>query len=195
MSLICIAIVGKDNAPLYLRDFDSNPLSCKTSGEKDTQNDVFGLFHRDFDLFNKSTTSTYLNNAMSLQNQLVMHSALDLFMEKIPSNGNKTMWLGLLGYIDECKIYGYLTSTKIKFMASIHDVHDGKDDLVREAGLKSLFSEIHNAFTQYTLNPFTKNNTKIQSSRFDTALTEVVSDYNDRYGKKGSNLGHLVDTV
>lgn len=184
MSLISLAIVGKDNTPLYLRDFDSNPSIYENSHEHEATTDYFESFIPGYDIFHGSKSSIYLNDSMSLQNQFIMHSALDLFEEKIPPCGSKTMWLGLLGSIDECKIYGYLTSTKIKLMVSIHDVDDGKDDLVREAGLKSLFSEIHNAFTQYTLNPLTKINSEIKSSRFDTTLTEVVCDYNDTYGKK-----------
>jgi hypothetical protein len=184
MSLISLAILGKDNTPLYLRDFDSNPSISEKSDEDEAQNDNdFALFNQHYTLPNGSKTLRYLNDTMSLQNQFIMHSAIDLFIEKIPPNGSKTMWLGLLGSIDECKIYGYLTSTKIKLMVSIHDIYDGNDDLVREAGLKFLFSEVHNAFTQYTLNPFTKIKSKIQSSRFDIALADIVCDYNDTYGK------------
>jgi len=109
MSLITFAVIGKDNAPLYLRDFVDASTSFYEQGEAsfdsngdDEQDDPFGFFEQ----------KRQLNQSSCLKNQFIIHSALDRFEELDDSNmvqqrqGLAKMWIGSLGIIDETKVYG-----------------------------------------------------------------------------------------
>ncbi len=128
--------------------------------------------------------------------KFIMHSALDRFEEEENNNlseralaGPNAMWIGLLGCFDQTKVYGYVTSTKIKFIASIEDTgtEEGNGLFLREAGLKVLFANLHELYVEYTLNPFSKvkGHTKICSRRFDDGIAKLVVTFNDSFGKKG----------
>lgn len=209
MSLVTLAIVGKDDAPLYLRDFDCDDhenhspsiatatqqqqreKSMRNDFGKEEEEDTFGFFE---------TNTKNMNESSSLKHQFVMHSALDRCEElvfpdpggattsttRISSIGPNSMWIGLLGSIGETKVYGYMTTTKIKLMASIEDSGDnGSKHFAREAGLKALFGNMHKLYIEYRLNPFSKitDNTKISSRKFDDGMTQLVNEFNNTYSK------------
>ncbi len=81
---------------------------------------------------------------------------------------------------------GYITRTKVTMFVSIQDVHDG-NELIREAGLKALFSECHENYVEYTLNPFSniRGQNKICSPRFDKVLEGIVANFNENFGHRG----------
>jgi len=204
MSLVTLAIVGKDNAPLYLCDFDDHEQyskskqkqqqqqqnSIRNDSEVDEENDdTFGFFE---------TNAEKMNESSSLKHQFVMHSALDRCEElvssdsgrsptsstRISSIGPNSMWIGFLGSIGETKVYGYTTTTKIKFMASIEDSDDnGRKHFARESGLKVLFGKMHKLYIEYRMNPFSQitDNTKISSRKFDEGMTQLVKTFNNKY--------------
>lgn len=58
------------------------------------------------------------------------------------SLGPNAMWMGCLDSIDDYKVYGYRTSTRITFLAALKDVEDGNKQLMRESGLKALFVSV-----------------------------------------------------
>lgn len=201
MSLITLAIVGKDNTPLYLRDFDDHVYhsklkqkqqqhnSIRSDYEEEENNDTFGFFESNTEKMNESS---------SLKRQFVMHSALDRCEElvssdsggassspiRISSIGPNSMWIGFLGSIGETNVYGYMTTTKIKFMASIEDSDDnGRKHFARESGLKVLFGKMHKLYIEYRMNPFSQitDNTKISSRKFDDGMAQLVKTFNDKY--------------
>jgi len=208
MSLVTLAIVGKENTPLYLRDFDfddneHNSLLTPTPQQQRQQhksmNNHSGIEDEDtFGFFETNTKN--MNESSSLKHQFAMHSALDRYEElvlpdprgsnnsttRISSIAPNSMWIGLLGSIGEIKVYGYMTTTKIKFMASIEDSDDnGKKHFAREAGLKAMFGNMHKLFIEYRLNPFSKitDNNKISSIKFDDGITQLVNAFNNTYSK------------
>jgi len=194
MTLVTLAIVDKDNTPLYLCDFKENIHSSSTHQQnnnsvssiiEDKDDDTFGFFEEN---------ARKMNESSSLKHQFVMHSALDRCEELVTPNaggsnpststGSNSMWIGFLGLIGETKVYGYMTTTKIKFLASIEDsVDNGRKHFAREAGLKALFGNIHKLYVEYRMNPFSKNtdNTKISSQKFDDEISELVKTFNDKY--------------
>jgi len=216
MSLVTLAIVGKDNTPLYLCDFDfddhahSSLLTPTPTQErrqqKSTSNDFrkeeqepsndFRKEEEEEDTFGFFETNTKnMNETSSLKHQFAMHSALDRYEElvfptsttRISSIGPNSMWIGLLGSIGETKVYGYMTTTKIKFMASIEDSDDnGRKHFAREAGLKAMFGNMHKLYIEYRLNPFSIRDTKISSRKFDDGMTQLVNTFNKTYSKPSS---------
>ncbi|GFH47489.1 hypothetical protein CTEN210_03964 [Chaetoceros tenuissimus] len=184
MSLSTFAVIGKDNSPLYLKEFPKESEVSKTETSQDTtdnQSDPFGFFE----------VKNEINKTMSLKNKFLIHSALDRFeeieesTEKQQSGANK-MWIGLLGSFDEKKVYGYVTSTRIKFFASMDDVEDGNEQFVREAALKALFANVHEFYIQHMLNPFSdvRNEKKIVSERFDLGIHDLIKSFNENFGKQ-----------
>lgn len=186
MSLLTFAVIGKDNSPLYLRDFDDSiyeqsEQSFDSNGNE--EEDPFGFLEQ----------KRQLNQSSSLKNQFIIHSALDRFGELHDSNtesqkpGPNKMWIGLLGHVDETKVYGYVTSTKVKLFASIEDVEDGNDNFVREAALKALFANAHEFYVEHTLNPFSdvRSQKKISSPRFDMGISDLVKTFNENFGRRG----------
>jgi hypothetical protein len=198
MSLVTIAVVGKENVPLYLRDFTAQEESSLYSGFTDDDED-FGAQETEemedpFGFFESKKSKP--NDSSSLKHQVIVHSALDRFdeltklenMKDRPTVGLNSMYIGLLGCYDELKVYGYNTSTKTKFMATVEDsIVDENQHFVREAGLKALFANIHELYVEYNLNPFSsiREKKKISSRRFNTGVRELVDTFNETYGKKG----------
>jgi len=109
MALVTLVVVGKDNSPLYLRDFVTQQESFYSDGsqqEEEQQEDPFGFFER--------SAISKPNDSSSLKHQFIIHSALDRFGELIhpkhmkdrPVMGPSSMYIGPLGCYDELKVYG-----------------------------------------------------------------------------------------
>lgn len=182
MPLVSLAIVGKDNEPLYMRDFTVGKSSSdrpESPNEIVEKPDPFGFF----------TMSNNPHESSSMRHQFIVHAALDRFEEITgPNSGNRwrtpgstgsdAMWVGLLCPMEELRVYGYLTNTNIKFMAVLEDEDARKQSGVSESGLKSLFASLHDLYVEYTLNPFSKIKSKIISLRFDDGVLKHVNIFN-----------------
>jgi len=185
MTLVSLAIVGKDNEPLYMRDFTVGKSSDQPESQdvKVEKPDPFGFF----------TMGNHPHESSSLRHQFIIHAALDRFEEITgPNSGNRwrtpgstgsdAMWVGLLCPMEELRVYGYLTNTSIKFMAILEDGE--KQAGVSESGLKSLFASLHDLYVEYTLNPFSKIKSKIISLRYDDGVLKHVNEFNGSENSK-----------
>lgn len=189
MALVSFAVVGRENEPLYLRDFDkdeASPAEGEGAGfaEASPEDDPFGFFTK---------SDARANESCSLHHQFIIHAALDRFEEitgpmagnrwRTPgATGSNAMWVGLLCPIEEVRVYGYLTNTSIKFMAVIKDGDDRRQS-IREADLKSLFANAHQLYVEYLLNPFSQLRGKIVSTKFDDGLKQHVQSFNEKCGE------------
>jgi len=210
MALVTLAVVGRDNEPLYIRDFvapNKNVVSSPKIGDEEKQEsedqesvsrtsvDIEELEDDPFGFFEYQSKN--INESCSMTHQFVIHSALDRFEEitalsigqrwRTPgATGTNAMWVGLLCPIDDMKIYGYLTNTGIKIMAAINDIGNANKQwsLAREGGLKGLFANMHELYVEYTLNPFSIIREKISSARFDHGVDNLVQEFNEAYGSK-----------
>jgi len=96
MSLVSIALVGKDNEPLYLRDFSSSPdQDNNNDGDEKADdataaNDPFGFFTTK--IF-KESSSPLCFQECALRHQFILHASLDRFEEitspSFPSSNNR----------------------------------------------------------------------------------------------------------
>lgn len=114
-TLTGIAIIGKNNEPLYLCD-------C----HKESSSDAAANIEDPFD-FKQALTEQ--RNSMSLQLQLVVYAALDSLEEMVSTGQTKqqpiikkpnvamTNWVGLLLELDGQAVYSSVTATNIKFFA------------------------------------------------------------------------------
>lgn len=129
MSLQCLAIVGKSNEPLYLRDIATIDEQSHNPDEE-KKDDVFGF------------SDAVANDSLSLRHEFMMHASLDLLEESIGlqprwrgQSKSNTKWIGRLWTMEDSCIYGYVTSTNVKFLAMVCDT----EEPIREVHLKTLF--------------------------------------------------------
>jgi Sedlin, N-terminal conserved region len=128
MALLCLAIVGKNNEPLYVHD-----MASQDDETNDDDVDIFGF------------SEVAANDSLSFRNEFMMHASLDRLAEIAGSpsqfrnrSGSNTKWIGLLCPMEDTCIYGYTTSTNIKLLAMIADIGEP----VGEAHLKALFVSV-----------------------------------------------------
>lgn len=122
MSLISLAIIGKNNTPLYLKEFFDENSSNDDLLVSEAQ--LFGLNDNTTNANTDTTTtgSSTKQSSCSLRQQFLLHAALDRF-EQIagppPGNawrapgvtGTDAMFVGLLCPVEDMRIYGK-TQTK-----------------------------------------------------------------------------------
>ncbi|CAM9107082.1 unnamed protein product [Ectocarpus fasciculatus] len=147
--IVCIAIIGRQNEPLFLRTY--------TDAEGEEEEDANLRLHN------------------------IVHSSLDVVGErKVGRKGSAgaadvstDMFLGHLCPIDEYRVYGYMTSTRLKLLAVLEDVND-----IREPELKRVFSTVHNFYVNYLRNPFSPLAKPVDSAKFRLSVDRQINDYN-----------------
>ena len=175
--LVGMAIIGKNNEPLYLcdcealgREEDANepPTTVPdhaTENQKEVEEDPFGFIH--FSLHH-----TEQRNSLPLSGQILMHAALDALEERIerPGGGKNGMpvirptassssppphWLGLLLHApsDGYSVYGYITATNLKLLALTKDVVPQQNAIASKL-IQNFLQEVHQHLIAYMLNPF-----------------------------------------
>jgi hypothetical protein len=192
MTLVSLAIVGKSNEPIFLKEFrDEHSIADIPEAE------LFGL-----NTVTKGGTDGFTTSAKecSLRQQFILHAALDRFEElagpppgfgwrEEGAIGTDGMWVGLLCPVDELRCYGYMTTTKIKLMAVVEDstttapssnnTTTHYQSQVMESEVKQLMIKIHQLYVEYTLNPFNNfGDAKITSTRFDKGVSDCIGQFN-----------------
>lgn len=80
-------------------------------------------------------------------------------------------FVGLLGPWEDLRLYGWMTTTQIKFLVAIQDTEiDG--DIV------GLLRKLHQIYVEYRLNPLGPLTGPIQSARFDEKVRRTIEAYN-----------------
>mmetsp|Transcript_27457 Transcript_27457/g.38639 ORF Transcript_27457/g.38639 Transcript_27457/m.38639 type:complete len:187 (+) Transcript_27457:35-595(+) len=178
MALLCLAVLGKENEPLYLRDVTRDFESDDEEKLAEEKEDYFGF----------ASNSETTENHLALRLEFMMHASLDKLEDitgQFPGRrwrnpgvtGPDANWIGHLCPMEDTRIYGYITTTNVKFLAMIEDSPEGIHPS-REGELKSLFSTVHELYVQYTLNPFSQIKEKIKSERFDEGVNACVEKFN-----------------
>ena len=122
MAAIGLGIIGKNNSPLYIRDFLSDgdgddydrdeavlfgmePLPASASASASASSECWFILHAALDRL-EQLTLTPVGRKKTIPN-----SAAN------PDNNNtNNSFLGMLLPIEETRVYGYLTNTNIKFI-------------------------------------------------------------------------------
>mmetsp|Transcript_26080 Transcript_26080/g.59242 ORF Transcript_26080/g.59242 Transcript_26080/m.59242 type:complete len:161 (-) Transcript_26080:271-753(-) len=134
MVLASIAVLGKENNPLYIRAFG------RGSKEEPSQDQLL-RFH------------------------FVVHTALDFVEEKVTAqksagassgasgsggaaSAKLDPYLGLLYPIEDLRVYGYSSTSKVKFIAVLDD------EEVKDAEMRAFFRRLHGLYVDTVANPF-----------------------------------------
>lgn len=194
MSAVSLAIIGKGNEPLYLREFGAEG----GGGVVDDDAALFGLTTTSNGNGNGNTItkSGGESTGCSLRQEFILHAALDRFVQlngpppgfawrhhnvgtaqqqqhAQHSSGGETdpQFVGLLGPWEDLRLYGWMTTTQIKFLVAIQDAEiDG--DII------GLLRRLHQTYVEYRLNPLGPLTGPIQSKRFDEKVRQTIESYN-----------------
>ncbi|KAL9182034.1 hypothetical protein ACHAXT_012377 [Thalassiosira profunda] len=176
MSLATLAVVGRDGAPLYLRDF----------AEGDNDGDLFG------DEIDVAETTQQQTAAWpcNVKYQFVLHAACQRLEESLKENkwrvpgatGAEACWVGFLCLSDNLRAYGYVT-TNARYITLVEDsIAPEKEQLqkARDGEVCTLMANVHKLHTESLMNPFTPLGTKITSKRFDAGVAGLANAFNSK---------------
>jgi hypothetical protein len=191
MSAVSLAIIGKANEPLYLRDF---------LGEENSVDDaaLFGL-PLPKDETDVASAAPRSDSLISLRQEFILHAALDRFVQvngpppgfgwrnassptTVTTTGTTTsspdpQFVGMLGPWDDLHVYGWMSTTHIKFLVALRD--DGGSTHYNK-NVSTLLRHIHQLYVEYRLNPLGPLTGPIQSKAFDRKIQQTVETYNQR---------------
>jgi len=134
MEIDCVAIVGKANNPLYIKNFTSSD---------------------------------------DLKYHYVVNTSLDVIEERVQSAPKSPdMYLGLLYSMEDLRVYGYITNTKIKIVM----VLNAYDTTLKDNDIRMMFSQLHQAYIKLVCNPFfnPESNSTISSKKFEQNVLDIV---------------------
>jgi len=134
---VCLAVIGKENSPLYLHTADPS---------------------------------------QELHYHYTVHTALDVVEEKLTATGKsaadgRELYLGLLYSTEQHRVFGYATNTKIKFVIVV----EAANVSIRDNEIRSMFRQLHAAYTDMVCNPFYLPARPITSKTFDAAVRRIVA--------------------
>ncbi|XP_030759488.1 trafficking protein particle complex subunit 2-like protein [Sitophilus oryzae] len=117
-----------------------------------------------------------VNPDEELNFQYKVLSSLDIIEEKLnptnkPGTEIKELYLGMLYSLETCKIYGYVTNTKIKFIIVV----DSSNLQLRDNEIRSMFSKIHSEYADMVSNPFYTPGEPITSKLFASSIKNIIT--------------------
>jgi hypothetical protein len=181
LMLLGIAVLGKSHEPLYLRNLRpaQRPASendSSSSGGHNNDSDPLGL---------SSMTRQNVHASLPLDDQIILHAALDSFEEKVDRTASGQMpsvkkqnvggggtsnwphWVGLLLIRNRSAVYGYVTATNIKFFVLVEGPTNVKE-------MQDFMKGIHMSYIEYIMNPFFLTKGGIQSTTFDDKVRTAM---------------------
>mmetsp|Transcript_18818 Transcript_18818/g.52569 ORF Transcript_18818/g.52569 Transcript_18818/m.52569 type:complete len:185 (+) Transcript_18818:130-684(+) len=183
MAAIGLAIVGKNNSPLYVREFLSEDGGDSDDPFEDDEAAVlFGL---------ESTTGAEASSSVSSRASgkcwFALHAALDRLEQLTtePVSGkkkNENNFVGLLLPFGETRIYGYQANTRVSFLLVVEDY--GAEAASESSGVERLFKTIYELYVQEVMNPFhhvvdnPMDHEQLSSKSFDRRVQKHVSNFN-----------------
>ena len=176
-TLVGLAIVGKNNEPLYTCDCTLRPTTP-------SPDDIFGFLENSGDMA----------QSLKIPHQFLVHAALDRLDEvytttqstlgdwqlsgmpvrRQPNPAMGPHFLGeLLNVADEWKVYGHVTATNIKLFA----LTTATGKVVPR--VRAFLQEVHDLLIVHIMNPFspTRDMGIIKSARFDQGVRAAVKHF------------------
>lgn len=160
--LAALAVIGKNNDPLFLRIYQEG--FCIDGLNIDPDADDYSQLLRYHYLF---------------------YCSLDLVEERhrkpgAGMNNSKTqvsMYLGYLCSIEEFNVYGYVNNTHTKFIVAVKQREDSN---TTQPELPSFCKSIHRLYVNQMQNPFALLDKPIRSEKFEAKVDKIVSQFNGR---------------
>jgi trafficking protein particle complex subunit 2 len=126
MSAISVAIVGREGRPVYCTEFPTKN-HCEAVADMRWEDELFGL-----DKEGKDDSLGEDDFDCSVKQQFILNAALDRLMQlagptpgyqwRSPGvTGVDACFVGLLFPAEDYRVYGYVTSTKVKIIVVVED--------------------------------------------------------------------------
>jgi hypothetical protein len=181
MAAVGLAIIGKNNSPLYVREF----LSELDTEDEHDEGVLFGLKPLIAQDIPEASSRCWFILHAALDRLEQLTEALDGKKKAIPANN----FVGLLLASGEARVYGYLTNTQTKFLMVVED--EGPNEAEGTAAeIKQLFVEIHELYIREVMNPF--NSTSKESNGSDS--NRLSRAFDQRIQKHVTNYNHPPET-
>lgn len=104
----------------------------------------------------------------------LMHASLDIVEEKCEQPTTRDNFLGILYQCEQYKIYGLMSTTKVKVLLMISQRYSFGPP--RENDVRQMLKGIHKAYVDATaMNPFHKPNEPVKSKRLDGYLDTIFT--------------------
>lgn len=104
----------------------------------------------------------------------LMHASLDIVEEKAEQPNSRDNFLGVLYQCEQYKIYGLMSTTKVKILLMINQRYNFSPP--RENDIRLVLKNIHKAYVDATtLNPFYNPNEQVKSKRLDSYLDTIFT--------------------
>lgn len=104
----------------------------------------------------------------------LMHASLDIVQEKAEQQTSRDNFLGILYQCEQYKIYGLMSTTKVKILLMISQRFNFGPP--RENDVRLILKNIHKAYIDATaMNPFYKPNEPVKSKRLDSYLNTIFA--------------------
>jgi hypothetical protein len=164
MSAVSIAIVGRQDEPLFLKEYPTKYWSDPDSYH--SEEDLFGISSlssmQDTTTTRRQRREQHGDFGCSLKQQSILHAALDRFMHLVGpppgfgwrtpgTTGSDAMFVGLLCPVEDYRVYGYMTTTKIKIIAVFED-----DDSVHPSDQQTMDDRVKALLVRHWLLYYTK---------------------------------------
>ncbi|PWA18949.1 hypothetical protein CCH79_00005029 [Gambusia affinis] len=145
---VCIAVIAKENYPLYIRSVPS-------------QNELKFHYtvHTSLDVVEEKVSA--VGKSLADQRELYLGLLYPTEDYKVLRRNNKCV--SLTGR----NRYGYVTNSKVKFVIVV----DSSNTSLRDNEIRSMFRKLHNSFTDVMCNPFYNPGDPIQSNQHLLVLT------------------------
>mmetsp|Transcript_18384 Transcript_18384/g.37622 ORF Transcript_18384/g.37622 Transcript_18384/m.37622 type:complete len:190 (+) Transcript_18384:193-762(+) len=185
MGIVGLAVVGKNNSPLYAREFLSDETADGYDDDRDDEAVLFGLTPRE----NENDDHSHSERASNGCCWFVVHAALDRLEQLtlttdgkkkiLPTIGTNNNFAGLLFSSVDTRVYGYLTNTGAKFVLVVEE--EGPNAAEKTATeAEKLFGEVHDLYVRELMNPFRplSPDVKSLSRSFDDAIQKRIAEWN-----------------
>ncbi|KAL4702911.1 hypothetical protein ACJJTC_005139 [Scirpophaga incertulas] len=149
---VCVAVIGKDNSPLYIGGIGSDTGS-------DSELSRQWLVHTALDALEERLSSANSNNTAP--------------NATTPRPDLRDLYLGLLYSTDMHKIYGFVTNTRIKFVLVTSSTSPSGSN-IRDAEVRTALRRLHALYADAICNPFHLPGEQIISQKFDKQVKNLM---------------------
>lgn len=117
----------------------------------------------------------------------LMHASLDIVQEKAEQPTSRDNFLGVLYQCEQYKIYGLLSTTKVKILLMLSQRCSYGQP--RENDIRQMLKNIYKAYIDATaMNPFYKPSEPIKSKRLNSYLDSIFTDQANGNSSSGQML-------
>ncbi|KAK9490871.1 Sedlin, N-terminal conserved region-domain-containing protein [Lipomyces doorenjongii] len=163
-----VALMGRENNPLYVRGFA--PETASTSHGPDST-DVSS--YDDSSSIGPTSAKASTSRDTELRYHFLAHISLDVFAARLPQKTSDSDF-GLLFVQDGMATYGWMTNTGVKVVLGF-----ASGEIIGSE-IRSIFRAIHFAYISLVCNPFYTMDERrpIHSRKFDINIRRIVDAWN-----------------